>query len=238
MSPIIKGGTVMNTNFIKKTAGTLIFTALTASFGCSAFANNITIVKSIGNPEYTETIIINDDNIKVIKSDGITQSDINIVNDKINDIKKSIIQKLNSSINNDTETSEDENTDDKATIYSEYITKVIELTNTERSKYNLPPLKLSNSLCKSAQEHADDMYINNYFSHTSKDGRTMSDRIEKYSSSYGYKGENIAFGYDSPEAVVNGWLNSDGHRANILNKNYTDIGVGYSNGYWVQNFGG
>ena len=82
------------------------------------------------------------------------------------------------------------------------------------------------------------MYTNNYFSHVSQDGRTMSDRIEKYTSSYGYKGENIALGYSTPEEVVKGWMSSEGHRANILNKNYTDIGVGYNNGYWVQNFGG
>jgi len=53
-----------------------------------------------------------------------------------------------------------------------------------------------------------------------------------------YEGENIAWGYDTSEAVVNGWMNSEGHRSNILNGNYTDIGIGYNNGYWVQNFGG
>lgn len=115
---------------------------------------------------------------------------------------------------------------------------MLELTNAERAKCNLLPLKLSEALCKSAQDHCDDMYEKNYFDHTSPDGKTMSDRIEKYSSAYGYKGENIAWGYDTPEAVVNGWMNSEGHRSNILNENYTDIGIGYNNGYWVQNFGG
>lgn len=122
--------------------------------------------------------------------------------------------------------------------YSEYITRVIELTNARREQYGVPALKLSDALCKSAQGHADDMYTNNYFSHVSQDGRTLRDRIEKFSTNYNCMGENIAMGYETPESVVEGWMNSEGHRENILNASYTEIGVGYNNGYWVQNFGG
>ena len=167
-----------------------------------------------------------------------------LINERINIIKNDIWHKINNGVSGGSfDFTDDSNYDETAVdtdeaAYSKYITKAVELTNIERAKYNLPPLKLSVALCKSAQEHADDMYNNNYFSHTSQDGRTMSDRIGKYCSAYMYKGENIAMGCGSPEAVVEGWMNSDGHRANILNINYTEIGIGYNNGYWVQNFGG
>lgn len=121
---------------------------------------------------------------------------------------------------------------------SDYVKKVVELTNAERAKYGLQPLILSDALCKAAQEHAKDMSLNNYFSHTSLDGRTMSDRINKYLNNYNYAGENIAYGYESPESVVQGWMNSEGHKANILEPNFKYIGVGYSDSYWVQDFSG
>ena len=82
------------------------------------------------------------------------------------------------------------------------------------------------------------MSSKNYFSHISQDGRTMLDRINKYLSDYTYAGENIAFGYDSPESVVQCWMSSEGHKANILQSNFKYIGVGYSESYWVQDFSG
>lgn len=226
----------MNTNFTKRTAAALTLAMVTALLTCSAFAD-ITVIKSLDSPEYTETIVINENGIQVMKSHNTVNDEINTIKDRIKSIKDNILKNVDNPNYNAGNNVNEDNTE-TSTIYSEYVEKVIELTNIERTKYNLQPLKLSDSLCKSAQEHADDMYTNNYFSHVSQDGRTMSDRIEKYTSSYGYKGENIALGYSTPEEVVKGWMSSEGHRANILNKNYTDIGVGYNNGYWVQNFGG
>lgn len=127
---------------------------------------------------------------------------------------------------------------DRNVNYSEFVKKVVELTNEERAKYGLQPLVLSDSLCKAAQEHANDMSSKNYFSHTSQDGRTVPDRIKKYISNYNYAGENIAYGYESPESVVQCWMNSKGHKANILEPNFMYIGVGYSDSYWVQDFSG
>lgn len=122
--------------------------------------------------------------------------------------------------------------------YSKYVTEVVKYTNEERAKAGIPALKISDALCKSAQGHAEDMYKNKYFSHTSPDGKTMQYRISKYKTDYRTLGENIACGHENAQEVVKGWMSSEGHRANILNKDFTEIGVGYCNGYWVQNFAG
>jgi uncharacterized protein YkwD len=97
-----------------------------------------------------------------------------------------------------------------------------------------------------AQGHSQDMATNNYFSHTSLDGRTFADRIRGagYTGS-GPLGENIAAGQGSPAAVVNGWMGSTGHCQNIMSGSYRSIGVGYAfragsayGAYWTQTFGG
>jgi uncharacterized protein YkwD len=116
---------------------------------------------------------------------------------------------------------------------------VLELVNQERSKYDRPPLAGDNRLTAAARAHSRDMSDNNYFSHTSQDGRTVGQRITVAGYSWNRCGENIARGYSSPEAVMLGWMNSDGHRSNILSADYCDLGVGYfsSGRYWTQNFG-
>jgi uncharacterized protein YkwD len=122
--------------------------------------------------------------------------------------------------------------------YPDYVLAVVNATNAEREKNNLPKLTISDTLCSAAQAHSEDMAKNEYFDHTSLNGDTMSDRIHKYTTKYRYLGENIACGLTDGQSAVNCWMNSDGHRANILNKNYTEIGVGYKDGYWTQDFGG
>jgi uncharacterized protein YkwD len=106
-----------------------------------------------------------------------------------------------------------------------------------------PPLVWNDNLEKSAQGHAWDMSNNNYFSHTSKDGRTMEDRI--VFAGYFFKGfksfaigENIAFGQNSITEVMNGWIKSPGHCKNLLNPQFKEIGVAENHTYWVQDFGG
>ena len=123
--------------------------------------------------------------------------------------------------------------------------RVLELTNVERSKAGLQPLKLQANLRDSATWKAHDMAVHNYFSHEDADGRDFSDRI----CSFGYQawralGENIAAGQDTPEQVVDSWMHSPGHRKNILNPAFTEIGIGYAldshseySVYWVQEFG-
>lgn len=109
-----------------------------------------------------------------------------------------------------------------------------------------PALTLNAALRDAARAHSEDMATHNYFSHTSYDGRTFSQRV----SSAGYTGaspwgENIAAGQASPAAVVNGWMGSAGHCANIMNPGFRAIGVGYAyraasnyGHYWTQDFGG
>jgi uncharacterized protein, YkwD family len=120
--------------------------------------------------------------------------------------------------------------------------KVVDLTNQERTKAGLSPLKADNAaLSKMARDKSADMRDKNYFDHQSPTYGSPFDMMKKYGITYRAAGENIAAGQKTPEEVVNGWMNSPGHRANILNGNYTTIGVGYVSGgsygsYWTQEF--
>ncbi|RGA05746.1 CAP domain-containing protein [Microbispora triticiradicis] len=117
--------------------------------------------------------------------------------------------------------------------------EVVRLTNVERAKAGCGPLKHDARLRTAAYGHSADMSAQKYFDHTSKDGRSFADRIKAAGYSFRAAAENIAMGYPSAQAVVQGWMNSSGHRQNILNCTYTDIGVGYvaSGNYWTQDFG-
>lgn len=118
--------------------------------------------------------------------------------------------------------------------------EVVRLTNVERAKAGCGPLKHDAQLREAAYGHSADMSAKNYFDHTSKDGRSFSDRITAAGYTWRAAAENIAKGYSTAQAVVQGWMNSDGHRRNILNCTYTDIGVGYvaaGGPYWTQDFG-
>ncbi|MBS1529622.1 MAG: CAP domain-containing protein [Bacteroidetes bacterium] len=106
-----------------------------------------------------------------------------------------------------------------------------------------PPLVWNDDLEKAAIDHAQDMYYRNYFSHTSKDGRTMSDRVINAGYTFkGYKtftvGENIAEGQMTIDEVMDGWLKSPGHCKNLMNPSFKEVGVAQFNQYWVQDFGG
>ncbi|MBB3869575.1 sporulation protein [Parageobacillus toebii NBRC 107807] len=119
-----------------------------------------------------------------------------------------------------------------------YEQQVVDLTNKERAKYGLPPLKVDLALSKVAREKSRDMAVNHYFSHNSPTYGSPFEMMRKFGISYTAAGENIAKGQRTPQEVVAAWMNSPGHRANILNKNYTHIGVGFEeNGYiWTQQF--
>jgi uncharacterized YkwD family protein len=119
-----------------------------------------------------------------------------------------------------------------------YEQQVVDLTNKERAKYGLPALKVDLALSKVAREKSRDMAVNHYFSHNSPTYGSPFEMMRKFGISYTAAGENIAKGQRTPQEVVAAWMNSPGHRANILNKNYTHIGVGFEeNGYiWTQQF--
>jgi len=122
-------------------------------------------------------------------------------------------------------------------------TRVHELVNAERARVGVAPLTVHSALTNAAQSYAELMAGTNCFSHTCGSVPNFADRI----TAAGYTGwrtvaENIAYGYTTPEAVVSGWMNSSGHRANILNSAFKETGIGVKadpNGrlYWVQEFG-
>jgi hypothetical protein len=127
---------------------------------------------------------------------------------------------------------------------ADFESDVIDLVNVERQAEGLHPLAYDAQLTTAARLHSQDMAQRNYFDHDSLDGTKFYERILDAGYEYSTCGENIAAGYSSPEAVVDAWMNSSGHRANILNSSFCDIGVGYVNVpgsayqyYWTQDFG-
>lgn len=116
--------------------------------------------------------------------------------------------------------------------------EVIRLCNIERQKNGLPALTENWELSRVARDKSMDMAQKKYFSHTSPTYGSPFDMMKAYGISYKSAGENIAQGQTSAQAVVQAWMNSSGHRANILNKSFTQIGVGYyqSGNYWTQMF--
>lgn len=118
---------------------------------------------------------------------------------------------------------------------------VLKLVNQERSKAGLQPLTLTKKLTDIAYTKAKDMADKGYFSHQSPTYGSPFDMLKQFGVSFSYAGENIAAGQKTAEEVMNSWMNSSGHKANILNKNYTQIGVGFYRGgqygtEWVQLF--
>lgn len=116
--------------------------------------------------------------------------------------------------------------------------EVIRLVNEIRTENGLRPLTYDWELSRVARYKSQDMKDNKYFSHTSPVYGSPFQMMKSFGISYRSAGENIAKGYATPEAVVEGWMNSPGHRANILNSSFTHIGVGYvaEGRYWTQMF--
>ena len=116
--------------------------------------------------------------------------------------------------------------------------QVVTLVNRQRAAYGLKALTLDESLSGYARIKSQDLHDNRYFDHQSPTYGSPFDMMRSFGISYSYAGENIAMGYFSAEDVVNAWMDSSGHRANILNANYDRIGVGYvaDGGYWTQWF--
>lgn len=120
-----------------------------------------------------------------------------------------------------------------------YAEQVVDLVNEERAKEGLSPLVLDETAASAAYVRAKETEIS--FSHTRPDGRSFSTALTDQGMKFNGAGENIAWGQKSPEAVMEAWMNSPGHRANILNAKFTSIGVGYyqnsaGTNYWTQLF--
>ena len=120
-----------------------------------------------------------------------------------------------------------------------FANEVVRLVNEERAKAGLPALTVDRGAASAAQVRAKE--IERSFSHTRPDGSSFNSALTEAGVNFSGAGENIAYGQNSPEKVMEGWMNSSGHRANILNSSYTSIGVGhYQNAsgvnYWTQLF--
>jgi uncharacterized protein YkwD len=98
-------------------------------------------------------------------------------------------------------------------------------------------LTWNDQLEKAAYNHSNDMYQQKYFSHTGSDGSGSGERISRVGYNWKYFGENIAAGFPTEREVVAGWLSSPGHCANIMNKNYSEMGVAKVGDFWTQDFG-
>ena len=116
--------------------------------------------------------------------------------------------------------------------------QVLALTNEERAKAGLKPLQLDDQLMASARAKSLDMAKNHYFSHTSPTYGSPFDQMKQYGVTYRAAAENIAKGQRSAKEVVQAWMDSPGHRQNILTPNFTHIGIGYaqSSNVWTQQF--
>ena len=130
---------------------------------------------------------------------------------------------------------------------TEFIQEVIQLTNQFRQDNGLNDLTFDPQLATAAQSHSENMALQDFFSHTGADGSSIGDRVDATGYNFSTAGENIAAGQSTPASVVEGWINSPGHRANLLNPDFTEIGVGYAllendtgdvnyTHYWTQVF--
>ena len=151
----------------------------------------------------------------------------------------------NNNNNSDSTNKPDDNNNSGSTSenFSAYQKEVVDLVNIERAKAGLNPLTLDSSISNVATKKSQDMIDNNYFSHNSPTYGSPFDMLKKFGISYKTAGENIAMGQKTPKEVVNAWMNSEGHRKNIMNPNFSKIGVGVaqkSGGsiYWTQIFVG
>ena len=127
----------------------------------------------------------------------------------------------------------------------DFFSDLLDLTNEARKDAGLKPLRSSYQLGVSAQEYAEDLATQNFFSHQGKDGSTLSTRVAATGYDFAAAGENIAAGQRTAKTVFDAWMRSDGHRKNILAADYTEVGFGLFDAtgssdfgkYWVQNFG-
>lgn len=108
--------------------------------------------------------------------------------------------------------------------------EILRLVNVERRRVNARPLVLNDKLTAAAQRHAQDMATSRRMSHTGSDGSTMRSRIDATQYNWSTIGENVAMGQPTAAAVMAAWMNSPGHRQNILNPAFTELGVGYATG--------
>ncbi len=115
---------------------------------------------------------------------------------------------------------------------------VVQAMNRERIAYGLPPLRISNRLSEAAHDRIDDMFSKHYFHHVAPDGTPPWKWVSHHGYRYRELGENLAIGYKTPGGIVDGWMNSPGHRANVLGAHFHDVGVAVAPGSPTREFDG
>lgn len=125
--------------------------------------------------------------------------------------------------------------------FESYVDEIVKLVNAERSKAGLPALTKNSDLCRVARLKSEDMIARGYFAHTSPTYGSPFDMMESFGFRFTAAAENIAYGQRTPADVMRAWMNSPGHRSNILSANVSEIGVGVAANpsgvlYWTQMF--
>jgi uncharacterized protein YkwD len=123
-----------------------------------------------------------------------------------------------------------------AALLSQDQQQVTIIVNQQRASYQENSVQMDPTLNAVAQAYAYDMFTRSYFDHVSPEGTTMGARLRAGNAPYGWAGENISSGRKDPMDVMTGWMNSAGHRKNILNTHFTKMGVGHYGNIWVEEF--
>jgi len=221
---------------MKKIISSIVVVALVAGLSNSAFAQHCTVQKGDSMFKIAERYnILFKDILKHNKH--YSNQDLIHPNDKIEfpDHDSGGQQSEESSNNDNIATGRAETT---GATESTQARDILNLVNQERKKQGLNPLVLSDKLTSIANTKAQDMANKHYFSHNSPTYGSPFEMLQHFGVNYTSAGENIAAGQKTAREVMDAWLNSSGHRANILNANYTQLGVGYeqSGSHWVQLF--
>lgn len=212
-----------------------------------AFTTALGIAMSVSAP--VEAASANRVNISVYEKDCTTNQWNSVETGSINDVLKKICDRFPAIVlpgesqpggteSGGNSTTDSEQPKDDVTENS-YAKQVLKLVNTERKKAGLTELTWDDTVATAAMTRSKE--IEKSFSHTRPDGRNFGTAITDLGITYRGAGENIAWGQKTPEAVMNAWMNSEGHRANILNPNFKKLGVGYRTDsqrtpYWTQLF--
>jgi len=221
-------------------------------------SNSYILKKGASNSEvydYLSDITTSNQNFEIKKpsadtkeiTENTNKASIEINNHITDAIKPSVDNSENDQNSNQNTTKQETTTPSKAennnsnSSVSSYEKQVVDLVNAERAKNGLSALTLDSSVSNVARTKSKDMATNNYFSHTSPTYGGAGDMLKQFGIKYTAYGENIASGQKTPQEVVTAWMNSSGHRANILASDFTKIGVGYATdssgkAYWTQMF--
>ncbi|GBG57052.1 serine protease [Sporomusaceae bacterium FL31] len=220
---------------VKASASKLGFNAKTDSFSLvSKSANHAVVSVRHGNELYNVSLKLNKEQWNIISTTKVKKSNHTSSNNNNSNTSNSGSSETTSSGTTGTTTTT------SSTDVSTAEAKAVELMNADRRANGLSDLKVSSALTAVARSHAQDMVSRNFFSHTNPDGKGLTDRLKQANISYSAAGENIAENTNVQSAETS-FMNSSGHRANILNSNYTTVGIGVafdSDGtvYVVQDF--